>query len=316
MIIVCLVAFSTSLFPLDSVSASADEKAGLALLDSLYVTFKELAEKRNSVMDKTQRALIDIMKEARKANAQGQIDQPFFKRFQRVIQVLYMLTNSPDDGGILLPIYFGEINKFIEDVEGIKIDVMTAGSNTAINTFSKAVSHEVVNLRLYLESKEDRDKLMGQYAKDIKLPKDPAQFSEMDNQKASMKDIAVLNAVLQDYMTDFGHPPPQSGIYSKDDDFSKALSPFYIKVVPIRDKWDHNFYVYTGKSCNGVYPGITDCTEKDVLIVSYGQDGKKDTWKYNSKTVETGFYPLSEKNFKNDLVIWNGKWIRAPIRGK
>ncbi|MFC2157070.1 hypothetical protein ACFLT9_04465 [Acidobacteriota bacterium] len=312
MILLCLLVFCTGLFPLDSVSSAAEEKAGLALLDSLYVTFKDLAEKKNSVMDKTQRALVDIMKETQSARAQGQIDQSFFNRFHRIIQVLYMLTSPPDDGGILAPLYFGEINRFIEDVEGIKIDVQTAGSNVAINTFSKAVSHEVVNLRLYLESREDREKLMGQYAKDLNLPKDPAQFTELDNQKASMKDIAVLNVVLQDYMTDHGHPPPQNGIYTKDDNFAKALSPFYIKIVPVKDKWDNNFYIYTGKSCNGVFPGIKSSSEKDVLILSYGQDGKIDNWKYNPKKEEAGLYPISEKNIKNDLVIWNGKWIRGP----
>ena len=40
----------------------AEEEAGYALLDSLVVTFKELAEHRESVIERTEKALVSMMK--------------------------------------------------------------------------------------------------------------------------------------------------------------------------------------------------------------------------------------------------------------
>ena len=138
------------------ISNPAEENAGYALLDTVFVAFKELAEMKEPVIEKTNQALNDMMKDAKNARAQNQIDDVFFKRFHRILLVLKIVVTpiEKDGAGIMDSFYFGEINRFIEDIEGIKFDVKKAGTSEAIDTLSKAISHEIVDLRLYLDTKE------------------------------------------------------------------------------------------------------------------------------------------------------------------
>lgn len=296
-------------------SANAEESAGQALLDSLVATFKELAEHREPVMEKTNKALADMMREAQKARAQGQIDTVFFKRFHRILMVLKCVITpvSADDAGIMKPLYFGAINEFIEDIEGEEYDIERAGPNAAIAKLTQAISHELIDLRIYLDNKEKREKLIEEYKKLIDLGRETPELAEQDRQLLSMKNIFIINNAISDYLTDFGIPPQQAGLYDNKGEFNKALSPFYIKVLPVEDSWGNGLSVYTGKACNGVYEGIKGCTEKDYIIISFGRDGKKEDWTYNPKNPEAGIYELkSDKDFDKDLVILSGKWIRAP----
>jgi len=128
-----------------------------------------------------------------------------------------------------------------------------------------------------------------------------------------MKDISLVNAALSDYVTDYGIAPKQAGTYDRQGEFHKALSPFYIRTLPVKDGWGNNIHVYTGKACNGIYDGIKGCTDKDIIVISFGRDGRIDNWKYNSKDPEAGIYELtSDKDFDKDFVMWNGKPIRWP----
>jgi len=151
------------------ISNPVEESAGYALLDTVFVTFKELAEMREPVMEKTDKALANMMKEAKNAKAQNQIDDVFFKRFSRILLVLKLVITpvEKDDSDIMGQLFIGELNRFIEDIEGIKYDVQKAGSSEAINMFSKAISHEIVDLRLYLDTKEKREKLIEEYEKQV-----------------------------------------------------------------------------------------------------------------------------------------------------
>jgi hypothetical protein len=292
-----------------------EESAGHALLDSLVVAFKELAEMREAVIERTEKALVSMMKEAKKAKAQGQIDAVFFKRFHRILMVIKcVITPVPkDDAGIMKPLYFGAINQFIEDIEGEPFDLEKVGENEAINKFTQAISHELINLRIYLDNKEKREKLIEEYQELLSIHKDISELAEKDNQIITMKDIGTISLAISFYVEDHGNPPKWSGEYDVNSSFYKALAPFYIKVVPGHDGWGNNFLVYTGKSCNGLYEGIKGCTDKDFMIISFGRDGKKENWKYNPKSPEGGLYDLkSDNDYDNDLVMWNGNWIRAP----
>ena len=299
-----------------SLSGPAEENAGFALLDAVFVTFKELAEMREPIMEKTDKALSNMMQDAKKARDQSQVDEIFFKRFHRILLVLKIVITpiENDPGDILGPFYFRELNRFIEDVEGIKYDVKKAGSSEAIETFSKAISHEIIDLRIYLETKERREKLLEEYEKQISLRQtNKSVTTDQSKQLKSLREITFINRAMTDYLTDHGSPPSQSGTFASGDRFHKALSPFYIKILPANDAWESRYRVYSGESCNGVYDGIEGCTAKDILIVSYGRDGKKENWSYNPKKPEAGLYVLeSDTAYDKDLVIWNGNWIRAP----
>ena len=297
-------------------SDPTEENAGYALLDTVFFTFKELAEMKESVMEKTRKALAAMMHDANNAKAQNQIDDVFFKRFHRILVVLNIVITpvEKDKSNIMGPYYFREINEFIEDIEGEKYDVQKAGGHEAINKLSQAISHEVIELRLYLDTKEKREKLIEEYEKQMGLEKmDDSEATGQAKQLNSLRKVTFINQAMTDYMTDSGVPPKQSGTYTRGSEFNEALSPFYIKVLPISDSWEGNYRIYTGKACNGVYDGIEGCTDKDIVIVSYGRDGKKENWKYNSKKPEAGLYEIkSDKDYDKDLVIWNGNWIRAP----
>jgi hypothetical protein len=297
---------------------SAEEEAGYALLDSLVVTFKELAEKREDVIEKTNLELVELMKKAQRAKWQNQIDALFFKRYARILMILKIVVSPMTDGGIFKSLYFREINQFIEDIEGEKFDIEASGENEAINKLSLAVSHELVNLRVYLDNKEQRQKLTEEYKEEMGIDKEAMDLAtQKDKQIISMKDIATINVAISDYVTDHGAPPKQSGSIEKSGTFYKALSPFYIKIVPGHDGWGNDLLVFSGKACNGVYEGIKGCTDKDFIVVSFGRDGKKDSWKYNSKDSGAGIFELeSLDDFDKDLIMWNGTWIKAPARGK
>ncbi|MBA7687198.1 hypothetical protein ES703_95659 [subsurface metagenome] len=227
--------------------------------------------------------------------------------------VLNIIITPAKDGGIMKSLYFREINKFIEDIEGEPFDPEKVGENEFINKFTEAISHEIIELRIYLDNKGKREELIEEYQELLSISKDPSELVEKDKQLISMKDIATINVAISNYVTDFGVPPKQAGTYDRAGKFDKTLSPFYVKIIPVKDGWGNGFYVYTGKACNGVYDGIKRCTDKDIIIVSYGKDGKKENWKYNSKNPEAGLYELkSDKNYDNDLIMLNGKWIRAP----
>ncbi len=313
--ILFLVIFCVNLKAFSS-SDPTEENAGYALLDTVFVTFKELAEMREPVMEKTQKVLTGMMKDAKNARAQDQIDDVFFKRFHRILLVLNIVITpvEKDGAGIMTPLYFGEINQFIEDIEGERYDVQKADSREAINKLSQAISHEIIELRLYLDTKEKREKLIEQYEKQMgQETMDESTPADRAKQLNSMRKITFVNQAMTDYMTDYGVPPGQSGTYTRGAEFDKTLSPFYIKILPISDDWAGNYRVYTGKSGNGIYKGIGGCTDKDILIVSYGRDGKKENWAYDPKNPEAGLYELkSDKDYDKDLVIWNGNWIRAP----
>jgi len=316
-ILILLLFFCLNLNSFSSLHPPADEIAGLALLDSLVVAFKELAEQRNAVIERTNTALEEMAREATRANAQGQIDAVFFKRFRRVLVVIKCVINpfpKDDETWFMKSLCFEAINRFIEDIEGENFDIEKVGNNEAINKFTQAVSHEIIELRIYLDNKEKREKLIEEYQELLGISKESPELAEKERQLKTMNDISLVNAALSDYVTDYGIPPKQAGQYERKSEFDKALSPFYIKTLPFKDGWGNGFYVYTGKACNGLYEGIKGCTKKDYIVISFGRDGQKDNWKYNPTDPEAGIYELtSNKDFDKDFVMWNGKWIRAPI---
>jgi hypothetical protein len=319
-ILICLLLLclflSANLAPLSTARGSAEEEAGYALLDSLVTTFKEMADKREKIFEKTDKELEELMQEAERAKWQNQIDDAFFKRYTRILVALKLVIMPVDKGSpIMKALIFRELNQFIEDIEGEKFDLEKATSGKeAINKFALAVTHELVNLRIYLDNKGKAKKLAEEYRKEIGIDEEAIEMPEQkERQLKSMKAIEHINLAISDYVTDHGAPPEQAGIYDKHGSFYKALSPFYVKTLHVKDTWGTNLQVYSGKACNGVYGGIKGCTEKDVIIVSFGRDGKKENWKYDSKNPEAGIYELKSLDaFDLDLVMLNGKWIRAP----
>lgn len=139
-----------------------------------------------------------------------------------------------------------------------------------------------------------------------------SSFSNHERQMNTMKDITVIATAIIDHVTDFGIAPTQDGIFDESSTFYSALVPYYMKSLPTKDKWGNNYIVYCGQACNGKY-GISDPGDDELVIISTGKDGELDAWLFDPSDPASAFYNIqSPEDFNNDLIMWNGNWIRAP----
>ena len=144
------------------------------------------------------------------------------------------------------------------------------------------------------------------------LQEDPEIAELKEKQMNTMKDISTISTALADYVTDNGVTPEQDGTFEENEEFINALSPFYVKRLPILDAWGNPFRVYCGEACNGKY-GITGCEADDFVVVSYGRDGKKEDFEFDRTNPEAGLFEIeSADDFDKDIIMWNGSWVRAP----
>jgi len=131
-------------------------------------------------------------------------------------------------------------------------------------------------------------------------------------QKSTMKDVVVISTAIADYITDNGVAPTQDGTFAGGDTFYLSLSPFYLKVLPLNDQWGNNYRIYCDIAVNGNY-GISGALGDDFLVSSYGRDKTLEGFTFAAANPEAGMYVVSTgAHFNNDLVMWNGSWIRAP----
>ena len=135
--------------------------------------------------------------------------------------------------------------------------------------------------------------------------------------RGTQKDINSIATALTDYLTDKGTFNPATigtgGALTSGDAVAIALSPFYLKVLPLNDQWGTAFNVYLGESA--VFYGITTAmlAADDFLVFSFGRDTTGDGFSYNPDAAELGLYVInSSADFNNDLVNWNGTFIRGP----
>jgi len=130
--------------------------------------------------------------------------------------------------------------------------------------------------------------------------------------KSTMADIRMLATALEDYITDNGRAPDQNGSFEGNAQFQQALTPFYIKVLPLKDQWGRNFYIYCGQACDGQY-GLSGASEGDYLVVSLGKDGIRENWEYDPGHSGSGLFATgSLSDYDRDLIWYSGVWIRAP----
>jgi len=132
------------------------------------------------------------------------------------------------------------------------------------------------------------------------------------SQKNTMRGITNISTALADYYTDNGTVPAADGSIAENGELAAALSPFYIKVLPLKDDWGNPYLVFCGEACNGRY-GLRDCQADDILVVSWGKDGISESWTYDPEDEQGGlFHNSGFADFERDLVMFNGSWIRAP----
>jgi prepilin-type N-terminal cleavage/methylation domain-containing protein len=139
---------------------------------------------------------------------------------------------------------------------------------------------------------------------------------QKSKQKATMKDITTIATACTDHVTDNGTAPNpgQAGPYAAGDNFYIAVCPFYVKVLPTRDKWSTEYQAFTGDGTTGQYgTNEADPGDDEFIIASHGRNAAAGPLVFNPADPEASFYTVNEMaDFDEDLVMWNGNWIIGP----
>jgi hypothetical protein len=135
----------------------AIDNPGITLLDNLLAKFKNMNETGIGDYNTVNKSLQALMAGVKKAKTQGQIDQVYFKRYSRILEImkLAIMEKSYDPEGILDVFIMGEIDRFVEEVTFQKI----ASHDRGIEILSSAMVEEILNMYLYLECQGKRVEL-------------------------------------------------------------------------------------------------------------------------------------------------------------
>jgi len=148
-----LALFSLNLAAMGS-PASPKEKAGYALLDLFITSFQDMVTKGTT--DTLEPTLLKISSELRKAREAGEIEPVFYARLSRIL-AMTKLVIVPDPGGMLGPVINREMLFFVHDITGE--DFRREGGAAAINQVANAIAEEILNLQIYLDTKDKREAL-------------------------------------------------------------------------------------------------------------------------------------------------------------
>ncbi|NIM57819.1 MAG: prepilin-type N-terminal cleavage/methylation domain-containing protein [Candidatus Aminicenantes bacterium] len=133
-------------------------------------------------------------------------------------------------------------------------------------------------------------------------------------QKGTMRDIRTIGLALTDYVTDNGSAPAQDGTYDGSSPFYFLITPFYVRTLPLNDKWGNGYRVWCGSAASEY--GISGPLGDDFLIASYGRDRTQEGFTFNENSFGAGIFQVSSmSDFDKDLIMYNGNWIRYPRIG-
>lgn len=137
-------------------------------------------------------------------------------------------------------------------------------------------------------------------------------FSHSEKQKIAMTEIATIATILMDYTVDHGRSPEHTGPYNETSSLYKDLCPTYAESLPIKDPWGNNYLVYSGSSSEGMHGMVFAAgTTDEFIVMSLGRDGEVDSWSFDE--AGASFYEItSTADYDNDLVCWNGQFVRSP----
>lgn len=154
-VLVFLALFSSGLVGMD-ILPDPKEKAGYVLLDLFIRSFQEMATRGTGGAEVLEPHLQRMAAEARKARELGEIDLVFHTRYARVLAMTKLLV-KPDPENILKPVLERELADFLKDVTGE--EVIRSGGAPAIGQVANALAEELINLQIYLDTKDTREAL-------------------------------------------------------------------------------------------------------------------------------------------------------------
>jgi hypothetical protein len=134
--------------------AGPKEKAGYALLDQFITAFADMATK--GAPESLEPTLVQMASGLKKAREAGEIDAVFHGRFARILAITKLII-VPDPSGIIGPVVNRELYLFVHDMIGE--DFKQGEGPAAINQVANAIAEELLNLQIYLDTKDTREAL-------------------------------------------------------------------------------------------------------------------------------------------------------------
>lgn len=161
----------------------------------------------------------------------------------------------------------------------------------------------------------------GDYIK-LYLQEEQLKRKVAEQIKATMKSMEILSSAVQRYLSDnrsfkrfIKRPSEKWDIYRSDFDKNmdpliyQALVPKYLDSFP-RDAWGKEFSFAWGRGCGG--NGLDGFGDNDFRIGSLGADSVEEEWLFDDSKPDANIIPASDlSDYKTDLVLISGKWIRA-----
>jgi len=152
---VLLAVLAVPAFAVDTIPGSIDKKPAYALLDGIGQMFHQMAMTGSGGPDKVEKGIQQFMADAKKAKDLNQINPVFYRRYAYLLAVIKMVI-APDPGGILTPIIDRELNQFIGGVLG---EEWKGKDPASIGQVADAIAYEIIDLQMYLDNLEAREKL-------------------------------------------------------------------------------------------------------------------------------------------------------------
>lgn len=162
-----LLVFITGLWAIDNAGIYQNSKgdAGNVLLERLIGMFQTMATTGSGGKDKVSTEIEGIMAETKKAFSENKVDPYFFRHFHRILLVI-KLTIVEDQQGILGSLIEREAEEFVSDMMGAQ----KGRDASSIGVLAEALQQGILNLQLYLDTKDQREKLMEDWEKKFQPP--------------------------------------------------------------------------------------------------------------------------------------------------
>jgi len=83
--------------------------------------------------------------------------------------------------------------------------------------------------------------------------------------------------------------------------------------VSLTDEWGNEFLIYSGHQKGFKVRGFYFEGKNDLLIISFGRDGKEDNWQYSGLLGMDNYIAEKIKDFNKDLFFWEGIPVRRSF---
>ncbi len=142
-------------------NAAGKAEPGFVLLDRILVMFQKMAASGSGGREAVAKGLEDIFNEAVQAKTRAQIDPVFFRKFNRLLMIMRM-NFLADSKGILQDAVNRLTADFVEEIAGVR-PALDKDGMVGLGAMAGALAEEIVNLRLHLESRDRKAKLLEEW---------------------------------------------------------------------------------------------------------------------------------------------------------